>query len=52
MFVQQCTIGAVTAQPYWSTRDIVLVSRVLQKHSGGCAGTKKYYKSTGEAVWL
>ena len=24
--------------------------RVLMEHSGGCAGTAKYYRSTGEAL--
>ena len=31
---------------------VVLVSRVLKEHSGNCAGTEEYYKSTGEAVFL
>ena len=31
---------------------VVLVSRVLKEHSGDCAGTEEYYKSTGEAVFL
>ena len=30
----------------------MLVSRVLKEHSGDCAGTEEYYKSTGEAVFL
>ena len=30
----------------------MLVIRVLKEHSGDCAGTEEYFKSTGEAVFL